>query len=63
MNSSPSITNKALVNSPVIGNLLEGLLSNPNVGKWVSEDKQQQRREIAITAFAFVDELLKQESE
>ena len=63
MNSSPPITNKALVNSPVIGNLLEGLLSNPNVGKWVSEDKQQQRREIAITAFAFVDELLKQESE
>lgn len=42
---------------------MRGLLSNPNISNWVSEDKQQQRREIAITAFSFADELLKREYE
>ena len=43
--------------------VMQGLLSNPNISNWVSEDKQQQRIEIAITAFAFADELLKREYE
>lgn len=41
---------------------MHGLLSNTNIGNWVSEDKQEQRRDIVITAFSFADELLKQEN-